>query len=105
MLEVVYEMMLRGIKLLPLDLYKSQAKRFVIEDGALRPPFISVSGIGENAALELEKAAKCGKFLSREDFIKRSKANSAVIQKLEQFGILGDLSATNQMSLFDTVLR
>ena len=104
-LEVVYEMMLRGIKLLPLDLYKSQAKRFVIEDGALRPPFISVSGIGENAALELEKAAKCGKFLSREDFIKRSKANSAVIQKLEQFGILGDLSATNQMSLFDTVLR
>ncbi|MEG1893679.1 MAG: PolC-type DNA polymerase III [Clostridia bacterium] len=99
-LEIVYEMNLRGIELLPLDLYKSAAKRFVIEDGALRPPFSSVAGVGGNAAEGIAAAQATGKFTSVEDFRARSKANSAVVSALIAEGCLSGLPESNQISLF-----
>ena len=56
-LEMVYEMNLRGIELLPIDIYKSKATRFTVEDGKLRPPFNAIAGLGDNAALLIEKGA------------------------------------------------
>ena len=49
-LELSYEMFKRGIKLLNVDLYKSEAVKFKIEDDSIRPPLSGLEGVGENAA-------------------------------------------------------
>ena len=49
-LELSYEMFKRGIKLLNVDLYKSEAVKFTIEDDSIRPPLSGLEGVGENAA-------------------------------------------------------
>lgn len=99
-LEIVYEMNLRGIELLPVDIYKSRAKKFVIEGNCIRPPFNAIAGLGDNAALQIENGAKGGTFISREDFVKRTKANSAIMDKLDKLGCLDGLPESNQISLF-----
>lgn len=99
-LEVVYEMNLRGIELLSVDLYRSHATRFLIEDGAIRPPLSSIAGVGENAAVAIADEAKNGPFRSVEDLRVRSKANSAVMSALEQVGCLEGLALSNQVSMF-----
>lgn len=100
-LEVVYEMNLRGIGLLPVDLYQSHATRFQIEDGKIRPPFSAVSGVGVNAAIAIADACKAGeRFLSIEDFQLKTRANSAVVAALEEAGCFAGMGRTNQLSLF-----
>ncbi|MBQ2661378.1 MAG: PolC-type DNA polymerase III [Clostridia bacterium] len=100
-LEVVFEMNKRGIELLPIDIYKSSANKFLIEDGAIRPPFSSIAGVGENAAILLEQGAKMGgEYVSLEDFRKRTKANSAVEKALKDLGCLEGIPVSNQISLF-----
>ena len=99
-LEMVYEMNLRGIELLPIDIYKSKATHFTVEDGKLRPPFNAIAGLGDNAALLIEKGAEGGRFISREEFVKRTRANSAVMEKLDALGCLNDLPDSDQVSMF-----
>lgn len=99
-LEIVYEMNIRGIELLPIDIYKSAAVSFTVEDGKLRPPFNSIAGLGNNAAIGIAEAAKHGEFISREDFIRRSKANSAVVEGLDRLHCLDFLPQSNQTSMF-----
>ncbi|MEA4970581.1 MAG: PolC-type DNA polymerase III [Candidatus Pelethousia sp.] len=99
-LEVVYEMNKRGIELLPVDLYKSAAREFRIENGKLRPPFSAVAGVGENAADAVAQAGQTGPYISIEDFRSRSGANSAVVQSLRDLGALDGLPETNQLTLF-----
>lgn len=100
-LELVYEMNLRGIELLPIDLYKSKATKFTIEDGKLRPPFNSIAGLGDNAARQLEEGGKTGRYLSREELVKRTKLNNTLLEKLDALGCLGDLPKSDQVSLFN----
>ncbi len=99
-LEVVYEMNKRGIELLPVDLYKSAAREFGIEEGKIRPPFSAVTGVGGNAADGVAQAGARGPYLSVEDFRGRSGANSAVVQSLRDLGALEGLPETNQLTLF-----
>ena len=99
-LEILVEMNLRGIRLLPVDIYKSRAGTFEIEDGAIRPPISSLPGIGLNAAEAFVKAREAGPFISQEDMILRKVAKSTV-EGLRQAGALGDLPATSQVTLFD----
>ncbi|MEQ8156884.1 MAG: DNA polymerase III subunit alpha, partial [Clostridiaceae bacterium] len=49
-LELVLEMYERGINFLPIDLYKSHATKFIVEEDGLRPPINSISGMGNVAA-------------------------------------------------------
>ena len=98
--EVIYEMNLRGIELLPIDIYKSKATKFVIEGDKIRTPFSALPGLGNNAAELIEKAAAEGEFISREDFSARTKANSSVVSKLAAMGCLDDFPETNQVSMF-----
>ena len=100
MLQIMNEMLARGIEVLPVDIYKSCAKKFVIEDGKIRLPFCSLSGVGESAAEALEAGAANGEFLSVDDITSRAKVTKAVVETLRECGALGDLPESAQMSLF-----
>ena len=102
-MRIVQEMYARGYEFLPIDIYHSKASRFQIIDGKLLPPFNSIDGMGEKAAEAMEEAGKHGKYLSRDDFRERTKASKTVIDYMANLGLLGDLPASNQLSLFDYV--
>ena len=99
-LEIVLEMYERGFNFLPIDLYKSHATKFRIEDGALRPPINSIPGLGTVAAEGIEEAKKDGTFMSVDDLRIRSKIGSSVIELLDKFGCLKGMPKSNQLSLF-----
>ena len=99
-LELVLEMYERGFEFLPMDLYKSDATKFKVEDGALRPPLNSIPGLGTVAALGIAEARKEGKFMSIDDLKIRSKVGNSVTEVLKNYGCLKGMSQSNQMSLF-----
>ena len=99
-LELALEMNMRGIRFLPVDLYRSDVKRFRIENGNIRCPFTSLSGLGENAAVPIVEARKQGEFLSVEDLRKRGRVGSGTIELLRAHGALEGLSETSQLSMF-----
>lgn len=100
-LNVCLEMYARGYKFLTPDLYKSKASKFTIEDGKIRMPLRALPGVGENCALSIEKEAEKSKFLSVEDFSKRTGAGKSVITVLKNNNLLNNLDETNQISLFN----
>ncbi len=102
-LELVLEMYERGFNFLPVDLYKSDAIKFKVEDGAIRPPLNSIAGMGGIAAQGIQQARENGEFISKQDIKKRAKVGDAVISLLEKFGCVEGMSETNQMSLFDAM--
>ena len=104
-MRLVQEMYARGLEFLPIDLYKSHSRNFQIVDGKLLPPFNSIDGLGDVAAELIMNAAEHGSFLSRDDFQARTKASKTVVALLGDLGILGDLPESNQLSLFDGLLK
>ena len=100
-MRIVQEMYARGFDFMPIDLYKSHSRNFQIVDGRLLPPFKSIDGLGETAADSIYEAAKCGKFLSVEDFIDKAKVPKTSAAVMVELGILKGMSANNQLSLFD----
>ena len=100
-LEVVYEFYLRGFEFLPISIYESHATKFLIKDGKILPPFVAVSGLGENAALDIMKGREGKEFLSIEEFsLACPKASKTHIQMLKDAGAFGDLPDTSQVSFF-----
>ena len=100
-MEVVYEYYLRGFEFLPIDIYKSHATKFLIEDGKLLPPFVSISGLGENAAWDLMNGREGKTFLSIEEVaLACPKVSKTHIQMLKDAGAFGKLPDTSQISLF-----
>ncbi|MGL5353210.1 MAG: PolC-type DNA polymerase III, partial [Clostridium sp.] len=99
-LELSYELYKRGFKLLKVDIYKSDAIKFIIEEDGIRPPMNALEGVGSNAAKSIMEARKDGEFISKEDIRMRSKASRTVIEALSNHGCLDGLSDTNQLSLF-----
>mgnify|MGYP005772745475 FL=1 len=99
-LELVLEMYERGFEFLPMDLYNSDATKFQIEEGKLRPPLNSIPGLGTVAAKGIAEARKEGKFMSIDDLKIRAKIGNSVTDLLKQFGCLKGMSQSNQMSLF-----
>lgn len=118
-LQVMNEMMARGVELLPIDIYHSMGTRYIVEDGKIRLPFASIPGCGENAALSLENARykkikvknddgteeekitdEIDEFLSIEDVQQRSRAPQTIIDVLEENGAFASLPKTTQLSFF-----
>ena len=101
-MQVVNEMMARGVEFLPIDLYKSHATIYQIEDGKIRLPFMSMSGTGESAAVALMKARDDGEgeYMSRDDLQQRSGVSKSVMETLEACGALEGLPQSTQMSFF-----
>lgn len=98
--EVVYEMYARGIGFLPAELGKSKATRFTVEDGKIRIPFRALEGMGETAALSLEREYEKQPFSSIEDMSSRTSVNSSNIETLREHGVLNGLSESDQLTLF-----
>ena len=103
MLEVCIEMFERGFKFGNIDLYKSDATKFICdhENGLLIPPFIVIDGLGEAAANSVVEARANGEFKSKEDLLKRTKLNGTNVEDLDALGVLKGLGDTDQMSLFE----
>lgn len=99
-LQIVNEMMARKIEFLPVDIYKSEAKMFKVEDGKIRLPFSSLPGVGGAAADSLAETGKHTEYLSIEDMQIKTKVTKAVIETLKDVGVLKDLPESSQMSLF-----
>ena len=100
-LEVAYEYYLRGFEFMPIDLYQSEAIRFKIVDGKLLPPFVAISGLGENAAWDLVEGRKGKTFLSIEEVSAACpKVSKTHIQMLKEAGAFGSLPDNSQVSFF-----
>ncbi len=101
-MQVVNEMMARGVEFLPIDLYKSHATIYKLEDGKIRLPFMSMAGTGESAALALMKARDDGEgeYMSRDDLQQRSGISKSVMETLDACGALEGLPQSTQMSFF-----
>ncbi len=102
-LQVVNEMLARGIEVLPVDLYKSHATVYQIEDGRIRLPFAALEGVGEVACRQLSQAREDGegRYLSQDDFKRRAGVSAQVMSLLEELGALGALPKSRQMSMFE----
>lgn len=99
-LRIVNEMMSRGYFFLPVDLRRSHACDYLIEDGKLRIPFAAIDGVGQKAAEKIYETAQHGDFISVDEFQEQSGASKATIEALDALGALGDLPKSNQLSLF-----
>ena len=98
--QIVNEMLARKIEILPVDLYKSDAYKFIVENGKIRLPFASLTGVGESAAQNLQLSREDGEYISIDDVQIRSKVTKSVVETLQEAGILKHLPQSNQMSFF-----
>lgn len=100
-LEICVEYYARGFSFHPINLYKSQADRFIIEDGGLIPPFNSVQGLGLTAAQSIVDArAEGGEFKTIEEFRNRTTVGKTLVELLKENGVLAGIPETNQLTLF-----
>jgi DNA polymerase-3 subunit alpha (Gram-positive type) len=102
---LVLEMNARGLRFLPVDIYKSAAFDYRIEDGAIRLPFSSINGVGETAADNIEQVRdesirESGSIFSVEDICKRAKIGKTLAEILRKNGVFKGVPETDQISLF-----
>ena len=102
-LEVCYEFYLRGFTFRRMDIYESQAILFKLdqEHNALIPPFVSVAGLGETAAISLAEQREGRRFISIEEVSAACpKVSRTHIELLKEAGAFGSMPETSQMDLF-----
>ena len=100
-LEVCYEFYLRGFHFETIDIYRSDATKFVVTEDGLIPPFVSVRGLGEAAALDTVEKRKGKEFVSIEEFaLCCNKLSKTHIEQLKNLGAFAGMAETSQMTLF-----
>jgi DNA polymerase-3 subunit alpha (Gram-positive type) len=98
-LRTAYEMKKQGYYFLPPDIYKSHITDFLIEGNNLRIPLTKIPNIGKKGAINIFKERK-KKFVSIEDFKKRTKISKRIIEKLKTKNFFKDLPEKSQIPLF-----
>ena len=99
-LQLAWEMYLRGYSVEPVDLYRSAAEEFIIRERSLLPPFTSLKGFGAVAAHSVVKSRKEGAFTSVADLKKRTVVSKTNVELLREHGCLEGISESDQMELF-----
>ena len=100
-LEVCYEFYLRGYHFDTIDIYRSDATKFLITDNGLLPPFISVHGLGEAAAQDTVEKRTGKTFVSVEEFsLCCTKLSKTHIEQLKGLGAFAGMADTSQITLF-----
>ena len=100
-LKVSLEATARGIKFLPVDLYKSDATVWIVKnDTEIYPPFNAIDGLGDTVAKKIVEEREKQPFISIEDVQRRGKVSQTLIDKMKDMGILKDLPDSNQLTLF-----
>ena len=97
---IINEMLCRGYEFLPVDIYKSKANLYDVEDGKIRLPFSALKGVGAAAAKSLEDAGIEGTYISVDEIQNRAGISKSVIEMLEQAGALEGIPKSSQMSFF-----
>ncbi len=100
-LEMCNEMQKRGFQFLPVDLYKSDASKFLIEENALRLPFTAIKGLGATAAETIVAARQEKEFFSKEDILRRTKISKTILEQMDQMGCTAGLPNSEQVELWD----
>ena len=101
-LQLAWEMFIRGFTVKKVDLYKSGADRFIMvpEENALLPPFTTLNGLGGVDAKSIVKKRKAGPFSSIENLKKRTGITKTSIEALRVHGCLNGMDESDQLSLF-----
>ena len=100
-LKVALEATARGIKFVNIDLYKSEAKDWLVKsDNEIYPPFNSIDGLGEAVAQAIVDERNKKEFMSIEDAWKRSKISATLVEKMRFMGIFDGMDESSQLSLF-----
>ncbi|MBQ8509930.1 MAG: PolC-type DNA polymerase III [Clostridia bacterium] len=97
---LVREMLARGYKFLPVNLFKSEAFAFKPEDGKIRLPFNALGGLGDKAAEKIVQVRDTEELFSIEELSIKAGLSKSVIEILRRSGALENLSETNQLSFF-----
>ncbi|QNL45498.1 PolC-type DNA polymerase III [Oscillibacter hominis] len=100
-LEVCYEFYLRGFHFDTINIYESDATKFKVVENGLLPPFTSVHGLGEAAALDTVEKRKGKHFISIEEFsMCCNKLSKTHIEQLRGLGAFAGMAETSQITLF-----
>lgn len=99
-LQLAWELHLRGFSVAPIDLYASQPEDFTVLPGRLLPSLTAMRGFGLAAARKLAQARRHGKFTSVDDLAQRTGLNKANLESLRQHGCLAGLPENDQIALF-----
>ena len=99
-LQLAWEMYLRGFSCEPVDLYASDAEKFILHENSLLPPFTAIPGMGQKAAQAIVEARQDGRFISVEDLATRAHVPAPAIEVLRTHGCLDGMMESNQVELF-----
>ena len=99
-LQLAWEMYLRGYSCESVDIYESEAEKFVIHEHSLLPPIASLSGMGTKASQSIVEARKDGVFTSIEDLRRRTGISKTNIEILREHGCLDGMGESDQIALF-----
>ncbi|HWQ73839.1 MAG TPA: PolC-type DNA polymerase III [Syntrophomonas sp.] len=99
-LELAMEMYTRGFGFLPVDIYQSDAQKFIVKGNSLLLPFAALPNIGASAAQGVIAARADGPYISIEDFQVRTHLNKSAMELLRQENCFEGLPEKSQLSLF-----
>ena len=101
-LHLALEATARGFKFGNIDVKRSLAKNYVIDDDGktLISPFRTLDGLGDSVANQIVEERNKKPFFCVEDFQNRGKVNTTTMEKLRALNVFENMPESAQLSLF-----